>query len=148
MPTIAVDKEDLWERLGKVYSACNYNSILLMEGLLTQRTTATEEFDQLCFDYGLELDEDVWSSRYVTWWQFFLRIMTKSASDNRRGGGGKETGITRWTTGVCNHWTLTNCICINIRPSNWKLRYQQIGQHLSNPSRYISYTIQDTTCCV
>ena len=67
MPTIAVDKEDLWERLGKVYSACNYNSILLMEGLLTQRTTATEEFDQLCFDYGLELDEDVWSSRYVTW---------------------------------------------------------------------------------
>ncbi|KIL68091.1 hypothetical protein M378DRAFT_158604 [Amanita muscaria Koide BX008] len=38
MPTIAVDKADLWERLGKHYS--------------------TEEFDSLCFDYGLELDED------------------------------------------------------------------------------------------
>ncbi|KAG6911220.1 hypothetical protein DXG01_003087 [Tephrocybe rancida] len=38
MPTVSVDKADLWERLGKEYT--------------------TEEFDQLCFDYGLELDED------------------------------------------------------------------------------------------
>ncbi|KAF8076528.1 hypothetical protein FPV67DRAFT_421019 [Lyophyllum atratum] len=38
MPTVAVDKADLWERLGKEYT--------------------TEEFDKLCFDYGLELDED------------------------------------------------------------------------------------------
>ncbi|GLB33939.1 putative B3/4 domain containing protein [Lyophyllum shimeji] len=38
MPTVAVDKSDLWERLGREYS--------------------TEEFDKLCFDYGLELDED------------------------------------------------------------------------------------------
>ncbi|KAG5648942.1 hypothetical protein DXG03_000291 [Asterophora parasitica] len=38
MPTIAVDKADLWERLGQEYS--------------------TEEFDKLCFEYGLELDED------------------------------------------------------------------------------------------
>ncbi|KDR83613.1 hypothetical protein GALMADRAFT_54916 [Galerina marginata CBS 339.88] len=38
MPTIAVDKAELWERLGKEYT--------------------TEEFDSLCFDYGLELDED------------------------------------------------------------------------------------------
>ncbi|KAF8812567.1 phenylalanyl-tRNA synthetase [Phlegmacium glaucopus] len=38
MPTVAVDKADLWERLGKEYT--------------------TEEFDRLCFDYGLELDED------------------------------------------------------------------------------------------
>ncbi|KAF8351341.1 phenylalanyl-tRNA synthetase subunit beta [Amanita rubescens] len=38
MPTVAVDKADLWERLGRSYS--------------------TEEFDSLCFDYGLELDED------------------------------------------------------------------------------------------
>ncbi|TFK75783.1 phenylalanyl-tRNA synthetase [Pluteus cervinus] len=38
MPTIAVDKADLWERLDKEYS--------------------TEEFDKLCFEYGLELDED------------------------------------------------------------------------------------------
>jgi len=38
MPTIAVDKADLWERLGQEYS--------------------TKDFDKLCFDYGLELDED------------------------------------------------------------------------------------------
>ncbi|KJA30155.1 hypothetical protein HYPSUDRAFT_32253 [Hypholoma sublateritium FD-334 SS-4] len=38
MPTVAVDKADLWVRLGKEYT--------------------TDEFDKLCFDYGLELDED------------------------------------------------------------------------------------------
>ncbi|KIY49327.1 phenylalanyl-tRNA synthetase subunit beta [Fistulina hepatica ATCC 64428] len=38
MPTIAVDKADLWERLGQEYT--------------------TDEFDKLCFEYGLELDED------------------------------------------------------------------------------------------
>ncbi|KAF9534193.1 hypothetical protein CPB83DRAFT_843841 [Crepidotus variabilis] len=38
MPTISVDKADLWERLGKEFT--------------------TLEFDQLCFDYGVELDED------------------------------------------------------------------------------------------
>ncbi|KAG6336688.1 hypothetical protein ID866_2395 [Astraeus odoratus] len=38
MPTVPVDKADLFERLGKQYT--------------------TEEFDKLCFEYGLELDED------------------------------------------------------------------------------------------
>ncbi|PFH52836.1 hypothetical protein AMATHDRAFT_73961 [Amanita thiersii Skay4041] len=38
MPTISVDKADLWDLLGSQYS--------------------TEQFDALCFDYGLELDED------------------------------------------------------------------------------------------
>lgn len=38
MPTIAVDKEDLFKYLGKNYT--------------------TEEFDELCFDFGIELDED------------------------------------------------------------------------------------------
>ncbi|EMD40689.1 hypothetical protein CERSUDRAFT_111264 [Gelatoporia subvermispora B] len=38
MPTVAVDKEDLWRRLGRKYSA--------------------EEFDRLMFEFGLELDED------------------------------------------------------------------------------------------
>ncbi|KAI5123442.1 hypothetical protein M0805_006147 [Coniferiporia weirii] len=38
MPTVGVDKADLWDRLGREYT--------------------TAEFDQLCFDYGLELDED------------------------------------------------------------------------------------------
>lgn len=38
MPTIPCDKADLYELLGKEYT--------------------TEEFDELCFDFGLELDED------------------------------------------------------------------------------------------
>lgn len=38
MPTIAVDKQDLFDLLGKTYS--------------------TEEFDELCFEFGIELDED------------------------------------------------------------------------------------------
>ncbi|KAK0453433.1 phenylalanyl-tRNA synthetase subunit beta [Armillaria borealis] len=38
MPTVAVDKAELWERLGQEFS--------------------TEDFDALCFEYGLELDED------------------------------------------------------------------------------------------
>jgi len=39
MPTISVDKEDLFDYLKQEFT--------------------TEEFDQLCFDFGLELDEDV-----------------------------------------------------------------------------------------
>ncbi|RDX55682.1 phenylalanyl-tRNA synthetase [Lentinus brumalis] len=38
MPTVACDKEELFKRLGRVYSA--------------------EEFDHLLFEFGLELDED------------------------------------------------------------------------------------------
>ncbi|ANB14056.1 phenylalanine--tRNA ligase subunit beta [Sugiyamaella lignohabitans] len=38
MPTIAVDKEDLYKSLGREYT--------------------TEEFDELCFEFGIELDED------------------------------------------------------------------------------------------
>ncbi|KAF8311820.1 phenylalanyl-tRNA synthetase subunit beta [Clavulina sp. PMI_390] len=38
MPTVSVDKADLFERLGRTYT--------------------THEFDELCFEFGLELDED------------------------------------------------------------------------------------------
>ncbi|TIA72751.1 hypothetical protein E3P92_01013 [Wallemia ichthyophaga] len=38
MPTISVDKRELFDRLGREYS--------------------TQEFDQLCFEFGIELDED------------------------------------------------------------------------------------------
>ncbi|KAF4602096.1 phenylalanine--tRNA ligase subunit beta [Pleurotus pulmonarius] len=38
MPTVAVDKASLWERLGQEYSS--------------------DDFDKLLFEYGLELDED------------------------------------------------------------------------------------------
>jgi phenylalanyl-tRNA synthetase beta chain len=39
MPTITVDKAELYKRLEREYS--------------------TEEFDELCFTFGVELDEDV-----------------------------------------------------------------------------------------
>ncbi|KAJ7638967.1 phenylalanyl-tRNA synthetase subunit beta [Roridomyces roridus] len=38
MPTVSVNKADLWKRLGQEYTS--------------------EEFDHLCFEYGIELDED------------------------------------------------------------------------------------------
>ncbi|KAI0003103.1 phenylalanyl-tRNA synthetase subunit beta [Russula compacta] len=38
MPTVSVDKEDLWERLEQKFSS--------------------EDFDRLCFEFGIELDED------------------------------------------------------------------------------------------
>lgn len=57
MPTVSVDKADLWERLGKEYSRCF--PLLFRQLLGADVFLATEEFDQLCFDYGLELDEDV-----------------------------------------------------------------------------------------
>lgn len=41
MPTIPVDKADLYKLLGREYT--------------------TEEFDELCFDFGIELDEDTTS---------------------------------------------------------------------------------------
>ena len=40
-------------------------SILTVEILELKPNPATEEFDQLCFDYGLELDEDVRSRASV-----------------------------------------------------------------------------------
>lgn len=39
MPTVSVDKQDLYDALGKSYT--------------------TQEFDELCFEFGIELDEDV-----------------------------------------------------------------------------------------
>lgn len=41
MPTISVDKQDLFDLLGRSYT--------------------TEEFDELCFEFGIELDEDTTS---------------------------------------------------------------------------------------
>ena len=57
MPTIAVDKEDLWHRLGRAYSEIAF--VVALSGILTSRIVATEDFDELMFDFGLELDEDV-----------------------------------------------------------------------------------------
>jgi phenylalanyl-tRNA synthetase beta chain len=45
MPTISVDKQDLFEYLNEEFT--------------------TEEFDKLCFEFGLELDEDVSSLKVL-----------------------------------------------------------------------------------
>jgi phenylalanyl-tRNA synthetase beta chain len=45
MPTISVDKQDLFDFLKQEFT--------------------TEQFDQLCFEFGLELDEDVLS--FLDW---------------------------------------------------------------------------------
>ena len=43
MPTISVDKAQLFKELGREYT--------------------TEEFDELCFEFGIELDEDTSESK-------------------------------------------------------------------------------------
>lgn len=55
MPTVAVDKEDLWERLGQKFS----KSALPTLWVRSDSDIANEQFDHLCFEFGIELDEDV-----------------------------------------------------------------------------------------
>jgi len=55
MPTVAVDKLELFERLGRSYS----QFLFFGPDNSTQSGLATEEFDHLCFEFGIELDEDV-----------------------------------------------------------------------------------------
>ena len=57
MPTVAVDKEELWERLGHKYGACTRGGSCTRS--LRLLFAAPEEFDRLLFEFGLELDEDV-----------------------------------------------------------------------------------------
>lgn len=60
MPTVSVDKERFYAALGKQYSEWCKEEIVYCS-LLTIRLSppATEEFDELCFQFGIELDEDV-----------------------------------------------------------------------------------------
>lgn len=53
MPTVAVDKLDLFDRLGRSYSMLQ----VIEKSLETDYPVAKEEFDHLCFEFGLELDE-------------------------------------------------------------------------------------------
>lgn len=59
MPTVAVDKEDLWDRLGYRYSEYSRSNRLFCEEAHGLDCLAPEEFDHLLFEFGLELDEDV-----------------------------------------------------------------------------------------
>jgi len=59
MPTIAVDKADLWKRLGQEF--CIQQPLCRLHRVSNLAPIATDDFDKLCFDYGLELDEDVCS---------------------------------------------------------------------------------------
>ena len=58
MPTVSVDKEDLWERLEHRFcTQCQFCFVILWTEY--SRAIASEEFDKLCFEFGIELDEDV-----------------------------------------------------------------------------------------
>ena len=57
MPTVAVDKEELWERLGHSY--CALLSDFFYKTVVNNRSAASEDFNNLLFEFGLELDEDV-----------------------------------------------------------------------------------------
>lgn len=57
MPTVAADKEELWERLGHRY--CALFADLFYLTVIDHFFAASEDFDHLLFEFGLELDEDV-----------------------------------------------------------------------------------------
>lgn len=69
MPTVNLDRTEFFKRLGKEY--CKFsNSQTYTELLLPSQSygnlirllvilTAFKDFDELLFEYGLELDEDV-----------------------------------------------------------------------------------------
>lgn len=56
MPTIAVPRDALFEALGKTYSKSYRVSRVLIR---LRISAADEEFDELCFEFGIELDEVV-----------------------------------------------------------------------------------------
>ena len=56
MPTVGVQRDLLFQLLGKVYSK---KSVITHDNRSTSRFTADDEFAELCFDFGLELDEVV-----------------------------------------------------------------------------------------
>ena len=64
MPTVAVDKEDLWERLGHKYCE-SFSALVLLISLKYMLLVAPEEFDRLLFEFGLELDEDVRYTHHI-----------------------------------------------------------------------------------
>lgn len=59
MPTITVNRDELFKRLGHVY--CNTFFWIDKKAFfdLFDFFTAEDEFNNLCFDFGIELDEVV-----------------------------------------------------------------------------------------
>ena len=53
-PTITVDKAELYRRLEREYSESPHDFLARCS-----LDIATHDFDELCFDFGVELDEDV-----------------------------------------------------------------------------------------
>ena len=58
MPTLDVRKQDLCQALGKNYSMF-LNTLMFYYYIFYTNFSADEEFEELCFDIGLELDEIV-----------------------------------------------------------------------------------------
>jgi len=95
MPTVSVDKEDLWERLGQKF--CTQCHPCLFRDHPSSRT-ASEEFDRLCFEFGVELDEDV-GALYPE--IYALDSFIYLDSDYRRSRGRDQTGPARGASGTC-----------------------------------------------
>ena len=63
MPTIGVKRSLLFKELGQTYSKSHRKKANVFEWSFL---LADKEFDQLCFDYGLELD-DIVSKKPLFW---------------------------------------------------------------------------------
>ena len=60
MPTVKIDAEYLWKELGREYCALHFKLSISESERLTSTTQrlATDEFRTLCFDFGIELEDD------------------------------------------------------------------------------------------
>lgn len=60
MPTIGVKRDILFEALGKTYSKCfNWKINVFDNHMEFCKFLADDDFQKLCFEFGLELDEVV-----------------------------------------------------------------------------------------
>lgn len=69
MPVVSVGRDKLFDALGKTYSKCDaaalsltaqtHNSRCTTRVIIVLLCSGQEEFEILCFDYGIELDDVV-----------------------------------------------------------------------------------------
>ncbi len=136
MPTVSVERDVLFEALGRSYSKClcsdtlvTGNYIFSMQWVKLSSTSADEEFDQLCFDFGIELDEVVcsltnpcdnvmYSPRLYALLQTSEKQMVTREKGHEKAQGASETIIYKIEVPAnryCHKWAYFNCCIVDIR---------------------------------
>ena len=91
MPTVSIGRDRLFEALGKTYSqltlsTSNHNFFLYLNSFIgdidhvvlvciESISTAQEEFEELCFSFGIELDDVVSACISFSFWLLILKCL-------------------------------------------------------------------------